>query len=244
MAVQDDEREVEMREIIGLRKGDGRSGVDAYMDFAARGLRYCVPIELKSTTVGSVSTARDVGRDHLEKWRSRVWVVGFYGSSGAVLESLLVLGPDDMEPWISRIERYMAPDFMIGERISGKLEMEDLHVICGEKDAYVLEDAQALYKRQWRQGMYTARMDLPDGYSPNRMLEILRLRARYLLDRGSTLNNPRIPRTFFAAFADRAASVTLGSSELRRRIRRTIAQTALASAQLSRLAAAYAADQQ
>lgn len=184
MAVQDDEREVEVREIVGLRKGEGRSGVDAYMDFTARDRPYSVPIELKSTTVGSVSTARDVGRDHIEKWRSRVWVFGFYGSGGSALEGLLALGPDDMEPWISRIDSYIGPDFMIGERVARKLEMDDLHVICGEKDAYALDDAKALYKRQWTENEYSAEMDLPNGYSPNRMLQILRLRARYLIDRG------------------------------------------------------------
>ena len=240
MAVQDDEREVEMRETIGLRRGDGRSGVDAYMDFTTGGRPYSVPIELKSTTVGTVSTARDVGRDHIEKWRSRVWVFGFYGSAGSGLENLLVLGPDDMEPWISRIERYIAPDFMIGERVAPKLEMDDLHVICGEKDAYALEDAKALYKRQWTEDKYSAEMDLPDGYSPNRMLEILRLRARYLIDRGSTLNNPHIPKRFLATFADRRVPATVGSEGLRRRIRRTIRQTALASTVLRRLAAASA----
>ena len=229
-----------MREIIGLRKGEGRSGVDAYMDFTAGGRPYAVPVELKSTTVGTVSTARDVGRDHIEKWRSRVWVVGFYGSDGSTLESLLALGPDDMEPWIARIERYMAPDFMIGEQIAAKLQMDDLHVICGEKDAYALEDAQALYKRQWSPDQYSAEMDLPDGYSPKRMLEILRLRARYLLDRGSTLNNPHIPKSFFATLANMSVPVSVGADELRHRIRRTIRQTALASTKLRQLAATYA----
>ena len=229
-----------MREIIGLRTGEGRSGVDAYLDFTSGGRRYSVPIELKSTTVRSVSTARDVGIDHIERWRSRIWVVGFYTSDGPVLESLLTLGPDDMEPWISRIERYMAPDFMIGERIADKLEMDDLHVICGEKDIYALEDARSLYKRQWSEGRYSAEMDMPEGYDPSRMLEILRLRARYLSDRGSTLNNPHIPKRFFAALADRTVSVTVGSDALKRRIRRSIRQTAMASTKLRRIAADYA----
>ena len=229
-----------MREIIGLRKGEGRSGVDAYMDFAETGRPYAVPIELKSTTVGSVSTGRDVGRDHIEKWRSRVWVFGFYESGGSVLESLLVLGPDDLDPWISRIERYMAPDFMIGERVAPKLEMDDLHVICGEKEAYTLADAKALYKRQWSQDEYAAEMDLPDGYSPNRMLEILRLRVRYLLDRGSTLNNPHMPKRFLATFANKSMPVSVGAEELRRGIRRAIRRTVMASTKLRRLAATYA----
>lgn len=240
MAVQDDRREVEMREIIGLRAGDGRSGVDAYLDFTVGNRRYAVPIELKSTTVGTVSTARDVGRDHIEKWRSRVWVVGFYEPHGSSLESLLALGPGDMEPWIARVENYIARDFMIGERVGTKLDLDDLYVICGEKEVYVLDDARALYKRQWSEGRYSEEMDLPGGYSPARMLDILRLRARYLIDRGSTLNNPHIPRRFFAMHADQLVDAGVGRDHLRRRIRGRIREVAMANARLRRIATALA----
>ena len=168
VAVQDDHRETEMRQLVGLRTGEGRSGIDAYFDFTVRGRHYAVPIELKSTTVGSVSTARDVGPEHIEKWRSRVWLFGFYDSSGTTLERLLALGPDEMEPWISRIERYIAPDFLIGERAAMNLGIDDMHVICGEKPIYTLEDAKALYKRQWSETDYLSHMDCPNGYSPRR----------------------------------------------------------------------------
>lgn len=240
MAVQDDRREVEVREIVGLRAGEGRSGVDAYLDFKAGGRRYSVPIELKSTTVGSVSTARDVGFSHIARWRSRIWLFGFYERGGPTLQTLLTLGPAEMEPWIARIERYIAPDFMIGERVATKLGMDDLHVICGEKAAYTLEDARALYKRQWTDDRYASEMDLADGYSPPRMLQILRLRAQYLSDRGSTLNNPHIPRRFFSAFADKAINVTVGRERLRRSIRATIRRTTLGNRELKRLAAVNA----
>ena len=226
-----------MREIIGLRAAGGRSGIDAYFDFTSTGRRYSAPIELKSTTVRAVSTARDVGIDHIEKWRSRIWVFGFYRPSGQVLESLLTLSPDDMEPWISRIERYVAPDFMISERLATKLDIDDLHVICGEKDLYTPEDARSLHKRQWSEDRYISEMDRHEGYSPSKMLEILRLRARYLSDRGSTLNNPHIPKRFFSALADRSVSVTVGTDELRRRVRRSISRITIASVKLRRIAA-------
>lgn len=89
MAVQDDKRETEMRELVGLRPGEGRSGTDAYFDFVVGGRRQAAPIELKSTTVGAVSTARDVGPERIEKWRSRVWLIGFYDSGGAALSACL-----------------------------------------------------------------------------------------------------------------------------------------------------------
>ena len=104
MAVQDDRREREVCQLIGLRKGEGRSDVDAFLDFEAYGQIFSSPIELKSTTRGSVSTARDVGPGHIEKWRARIWVFGFYNDSGIELQGLLTLGPDDMEVWIGKIE--------------------------------------------------------------------------------------------------------------------------------------------
>ena len=202
MAVQDDRREVEVRNLIGLRAGETRSGVDAYFDFSGGNRSYAVPVELKSTTNRTVSTARDVGPAHIRKWRSRLWVFGFYDSSGTTMESLLVLGPDDMEGWIARIERYIAPDFLIGERAAERLTLEDLHIICGEKSVYSQRDAWALHKRQWSKAKYESEMDVTGGYSPGKMLEILRLRAKYLNARGATLNNPHIPKRFFAAFRD------------------------------------------
>ena len=40
-------------------------------------------------------------------------------------------------------------------------------------------------------------MDKEQGYSPKRMLEILKDRGKYLIERGSTLNNPHIPTSYF-----------------------------------------------
>ena len=238
MAVQDDRRESEVRELVGLRAGEARSGVDAFLDFNSGGSKYSTPVELKSTTVGSVSTARDVGLGHIEKWRSRVWLFGFYDASGTVLKSVLILGPNDMEPWISRIERYIAPDFLIGERVSTKLGIDDVHVICGEKETYTLEDARAIYKRQWSESRYSSEMDIENGYSPRTMLRILRLRARYLNNRGATLNNPHIPTTFLRRFADQAIDLAVAGSDgkVRRRVRLAIRRITMASAKLRSVA--------
>ena len=207
MAVQDDRREKEMCELLGFRESIGRTGVDAYYDFKRGDVSYEVPLELKSSTNRSVSTARDVGLAHIEKWRNRIWVFGFYDSSGNTLRQLLTLGPTDMEPWIRRIETYIAPDFAIGERVALRLTAEDLHIVCGEKPKYSQADAQSLYKKQWNQEKYLAEMDVPNGYSPDRMLKILKLRAQYLNRRGSTLNNPHIPKSFFENFSERAIDV-------------------------------------
>ena len=138
-----------------------------------------------------------------------------------------------MEGWIGKVESYIAPDFAIGRRIANKLNLEDLYIICGEKSKYSLSDAQALHKRQWNRDRYLSEMDDSEGYTPPKMLEILKLRARYLIERGSTLNNPHIPRSFFSQFSDQIIDVNNSSSEeisatIQRDIRDiTLANTAL-----------------
>ena len=229
MAVQDDSREKEMYQLLGLREGEGRSEVDAFFDFAANGRFYSAPIELKSTTTGSVSTARDVGPTHIAKWRSRIWIFGFYNSSGTSLRQLLVLGPNEMESWIGKIEQYIKPDFAIGDRVAEKLDFEDLYIICEKRSKYSLEDAKSLHKRQWNQERYRSEMDDADGYTPAKMLEILKLRAIYLNQRGSTLNNPHIPKSFFAKFTDRMIDVAHFSADARATIHQTLRNITLSN---------------
>ena len=229
MAVQDDSREKEMFQLLGLREGEGRSEVDAFFDFEADEKVCSTPIELKSTTTGSVSTARDVGPTHIAKWRSRVWIFGFYNSSGTSLQQLLVLGPNEMESWIGKTEQYIKPDLAIGDRVAEKLDVEDLYVICKKKSKYSLEDAKSLHKRQWNQEKYCSEMDDADGYTPAKMLEILKLRAIYLNQRGSTLNNPHIPKSFFANFRDRMIDVVHFSADARAAIHQTLRDITLAN---------------
>ncbi|MYC72471.1 MAG: hypothetical protein F4X17_17350 [Gemmatimonadetes bacterium] len=229
MAVQDDSREKEVCQLLGLREGEGRSEVDAFFDFAANGTFYSAPIELKSTTTGSVSTARDVGPIHIAKWRSRIWIFGFYNSSGASLRQLLVLGPNEMESWIEQKEQYIKPDFAIGDRVAEKLDVEDLYIICEKKRKYSLEDAKSLHKRQWNQERYRSEMDDTDGYTPEKMLEILKLRAIYLNQRGSTLNNPHIPKSLFANFRDQMIDVTRFSADARATVHQTLRDITLSN---------------
>lgn len=212
MAVQDDVRENQMIEILQLKKGIERSGVDASLDFVDEtGIEYCAQIELKSTTGRTVSTARDVGIEHIRKWRSRIWIFGFYDTTGEELQSLLCLGPAEMEPWIAKVEKYISPDFIIGELITEKLDIADLFRVCEEKEFYTVEDAKTLFKQQWKNGEYKNNCDAKrgrkKGYSPEKMLMILKQRALYLNRRGSTLNNPHITKSFFGRHADKQLSL-------------------------------------
>lgn len=72
-------------------------------------------------------------------------------------------------------------------------------------------------------------MDDADGYTPAKMLEILKLRAIYLNQRGSTLNNPHIPKSFFANFRDRMIDVAHFSADARATIHQTLRDITLSN---------------
>ena len=82
MAFQDDSRENTLIELFELAQpqGRGRADVDAYLELDGLSL----PFELKSTSRGGVTTVRDFGPKHIEKWADEHWLIGcwfFYGHS-------------------------------------------------------------------------------------------------------------------------------------------------------------------
>ena len=103
-----------------------------------------------------------------------------------------------MAPWIEDKWQYIKPDVEIADLLASRAHMDDMYAILGEREKYSLDDARALHKLQYSKAQYIALMDLPLGYSPAQMLEIYRDRVRYLILRGSTLNNPHIPGSYFS----------------------------------------------
>lgn len=208
MPVQDDERERELVRVFNLswNPSHQRAGVDALLDVLVDGRNYQFEVEVKSTTGTTVSTARDVGMEHIQKWCTKLFVIGFYSKEvrRPELKSCLCLTPVDMEPWVGSIEKKIAKDFKIALRASRTLTQDDLFEVCGKKPAYSLDDAKQLHKMQWSADEYKAALDT-DGQgrqsiSQGKMLEILRLRAKYIAERGATLNNPHITKAHLDAF--------------------------------------------
>ncbi len=208
MTVQDDERERELVRLFNLSwdPAHQRGGIDATLVVRSGGSDRVVEVEVKSTTGQTVSTARDVGIDHIAKWRRKLFVIGFYTRDARRPELLrcLCLTPDDMEPWIASIERRIAIDFRIAERASKVLGLEDLWAVSGRRDTYPIADARAILKQQWSAQQYAESADLAAGserhYSPQAMLNVVRLRARYIAERGATLNNPHITKAHLKRF--------------------------------------------
>lgn len=82
-----------------------------------------------------------------------------------------------------------------------------------------LNDAQALHKKQYTREQYLEKMDLDSGYSPSIMLAILQDRCKYLIQRGSTLNNPHIPASYFKGWE---AIKTNHAQRLREMVKETL----------------------
>ena len=209
MPVQDDERERELVRMFNLDwdPAHQRAGVDAVLDIGVDGRTHQLEVEVKSSTGSTVSTARDVGMEHIQKWRRKLFVIGFYSKEARRPELLhcLCLTPLDMEPWIASIEAKILIDFKLARRASQRLVLDDLFEVCGEQGTYSLEDAKRLHKQQWTAAEYAAALDANVGstrrISQAKMLEILQLRSKYIAERGATLNNPHITKTHLDKFA-------------------------------------------
>lgn len=208
MPVQDDERERELVRMFNLTwdPQHQRAGVDAILELELHDHKYHFDVEVKSTTGSSVSTARDVGMEHIRKWRRKFFVVGFYSREARrpELERCLCLTPLDMEPWIASIEAKIQIDFKIAARASRKLTLDDLFDVCGEQETYSLQEAKKLHKQQWSADEYQAALDVMTENKPRisqkKMLEILQLRSKYISERGATLNNPHITGSHLKPF--------------------------------------------
>lgn len=195
VAVQDDAREEELMALFQLDRPEehSRGGIDAVLHIDGSE----IPFEMKSTSRGSVTTVRDFGPDHIKKWEGKHWLIGFYKSDGVTLRHAKYGSPTAMAPWIEEKADYSRRDFQLAEVLPQQLDARLMAEIVGRKDKYSYCDALRIQKRQYKKATYMELMDLPNGYSPAAMLQILRDRARYLMLRGATLNNPHIPAGYF-----------------------------------------------
>jgi hypothetical protein len=212
MAAQDDIREREMRTLFNLIRPEeyGRADIDAVLELEGpaipgdfHGLE--VPFELKSATGGkpNISTVRDFGLHHIEKWRPLHWLFGVYDQTGGELKLQYCIygSPKQMKPWFDRMASYIAPDVVLAEIVPELIDDEVLSSVLSEAEDFGYEDARQLMKNQYSRQTYRDAADLPgERYSRGAMLAMLRERCCYVIERGSTLNNPHIPAAYFAAW--------------------------------------------
>lgn len=208
MSAQDDARENEMRTLFNLTRPDDfkRADIDAVLVLKGaavpkrlQGER--ISFELKSATTArrTISTVRDFGLHYLEKWRELHWLFGIY--DGDKLDYCMYGSPQAMKPWFDDKAAYIGPDVALAKCLPALMTDDTLTEVFGDGQKFDRTDAKRLMKNQYRAADYADAADLPGGeYSRAAMLKLLRRRARYVIDRGATLNNPHIPASYFAGW--------------------------------------------
>lgn len=197
MPAQDDVRENKLVDLFNLDRPPNhvRHGVDALLHVGD--LEY--EFELKSiTTGGGLTTVRDFGRDHIEKWKTKHWIVGVYSGNDLVL--CRYGSPQAMAPWIAEKWEYIRPDFELAQIAPHRLTLQDMFSVIEEKELYTLEDARRLHKLQYSAQAYKSAMDGDGCYTPAAMLQIFRDRLKYIIERGSTLNNPKVSPDYLSTW--------------------------------------------
>jgi hypothetical protein len=207
MAAQDDQREQEMRSLFNLERPEeyGRSDTDAILELDGSGVPQKhqgrqVPFELKSATGGEpdISTVRDLGLHHIEKWQDgRLhWLFGVYKDNRR--QYFLYASPAQMQPWYDAMIAYAQADYEMAQCVPELITDATLSAVLGDAESFSYEEVTLLMKKQMKVAEYRAEADLNDEmYSRAAMLRLLRSRCRYLIERGSTRNNPHIPPSYF-----------------------------------------------
>jgi hypothetical protein len=209
MSVQDDKRENRMLDLFNLQQPPNRvrHGTDAILQIESHTLEF----ELKSVTTRGrgLTTVRDFGPAHIAKWKNKHWLVSVWHD-----DTLLYCkygSPAAMASWVEEKWNYIKSDFALAQHVPDLITLEIMYAIVGAKEVYTLADARRLHKAQYSKSKYVEQMDVisevrgrekPIGYSPERMLEILKDRARYVIERGSTLNNPHIPPSYYSSWEE------------------------------------------
>jgi hypothetical protein len=206
MPAQDDARENRIVDLFNLERPPNwaRHGTDAILRIDG----YTLEFELKSVTKksGDLSSVRDFGPDHIAKWKEKHWLIAIYKEN--VIAHCKYGSPQAMAPWIEKKWQKIEPDLKLAEPLVALINEEFLFATIGEKEAYSMKDARKLHKNQYTLARYHDLMDVTKanskeklkkvGYRPATMLDILKDRVRYLIKRGSTLNNPNVPKSYFA----------------------------------------------
>jgi len=191
--IQDNKRENELIKIFKLKKTNhNRIGIDARLRYK----KLSFDFEIKSTTIGKVSTASPLNIDHLNKWRHQHWIIGIYNKN-AKLDYCVYGAPEQMKDWLDYWENDIKRGLKISDDLVDRIDKKMVYNTFGKKRVYTLEDARFVMKKLYSLEQYKNMMDLPGGYSPSKMLEMFKEHNKVYLYRGSSLNNPKIPKSYY-----------------------------------------------
>jgi hypothetical protein len=215
-APQDDSREQDMLRVFGLRQisESSRGDNDAFLDLDGMETQ---AFELKSSTTSNLVTARDFSLEHIKEWRTKHVLGSFYDKGGnAILWSLLI--PNlFLNEWLDEQVEYIRCDVEIIEVLSSEVTSEMaqkvIRSIFGERESFTEEDLKKVLKRQITSGEYSQYLSSgPNAEklcSLDSMEKAIRSRTQYLLNRGTSRNNPHISDGWIKRIIERDSRLRL-----------------------------------
>lgn len=190
--IQDNKRENELIKLFKLRKEGGRMGIDARLKVLGEDFQ----IELKSTSVGHVSTASPLHLDHINKWQPQHWIIGIY-KKDATLDHCYYGTPENMKEWLDYWENDIKRGLKISDMLVEKIDKKMVYDIFGKKTYYTVDDARAVFKYLYTKDEYEELKNHPKGYRVRRMLEMFKKHNQTYLYRGAAINNPKINQKYY-----------------------------------------------
>jgi hypothetical protein len=196
--IQDDKRENELIRLFGLKQNVNRKrhDIDAFLDVSQNRINF----ELKSTTVGSISSASPLTLAHIKKWRKFHWIFGIYDKSTEKLQHCVYASPAMMKKWLDYLEEDINRGITISYDLAEKIDFGIMYKVLGKKDFYTKEEVKKIFKKLYTPARYKELRDHKKGYSPIRTLFMFKEHNLAYLIKGSWLNNPKIPQKYYKGF--------------------------------------------
>lgn len=173
-----------------------RHDIDAYLDVDDVRINF----ELKSTTVGGISTASPLTLEHIQKWRKYHWIFGIYDKKTEKLKKCIYASPTMMQEWLNFVEEDIQRGITISKLLVSKIDLPIMYAIFKKKKVYSIKDAKKVFKRLYSPKKYKDLQDVKGGYTKERMLYMFREHNLSYLIKGSWLNNPKIPKEYYKKF--------------------------------------------
>lgn len=189
-----------------------RHGEDAHLDLDLDdGGNVHLEFELKSAATGKdYGTGRDTGIPQLRRWAGMHFAFAWFAPRDNKVQRIWYGSPAMMAQWNQAQQDYLAPDLALLHAVPDLVDQGTVAAVLGVKEEYAYEDLRRLLKDQWnrsdalgRANLYLENADVHRAtmaaqcrYSPQMALTAVRDRVEYLLARGGTVNNRKIPRGY------------------------------------------------
>ena len=198
-APQDDSREQDMLRVFGLRQisESSRGDNDAFLDL--EGLE-TQAFELKSSTTSNLVTARDFSLEHIKEWRTKHVLGSFYDKGGNSIQWSLLIPNIFLNEWLDEQVEYIRCDIeiieVLSDEVTSEMAQKVIKNIFGGKVIFTEEDLKKVLKRQITNQEYSKYFSSGTNgekiCSLDSMEKAISSRTQYLLNRGTSRNNPHI----------------------------------------------------